>query len=161
MEHEYSGLADPPTELPIVPVFPVRAAFPACEYLMKWIVEYSLLLRIVLILHCKKWRERWACLRQLLSIGFNLLQKDGVIVGHYYLIDVKVFRELPMGLLIKSKVLGESERGALRNFCRVHPRIAWITFFLGGYSAEIFVRVTNYEEAKDLTHEIFLQSSQM
>jgi DNA-binding Lrp family transcriptional regulator len=59
------------------------------------------------------------------------LEKLGVIVGHYYIVDVKALNELPVCLKVQSKVLSAKEKQRLRIFCQKHPRIAWITFFFG------------------------------
>lgn len=75
------------------------------------------------------------------------LEKAGVIVGHYYIIDPQAFKEMPIGLQIKSSVLTKKQKEALKAFCRAHPRIAWITFFMGELSAEVYVLVRDHAEA--------------
>jgi DNA-binding Lrp family transcriptional regulator len=82
------------------------------------------------------------------------LEKLGIIVGHYYIVDVKALNEIPVCFKVQSRVLRPKEKQALRTFCQKHPRIAWITFFFGAQSAEIFCRVQNYSEANAILSEI-------
>lgn len=82
------------------------------------------------------------------------LEKAGVIVGHYYVMDPQVFSEAPIGLQIKSRVLTRKEKESLRVFCRSHPRIAWITFFAGEQSAEIYTLVREHAEAHSVIGDL-------
>jgi DNA-binding Lrp family transcriptional regulator len=76
------------------------------------------------------------------------LEKIGVIQGHYYVLDIKVFNDLPILLQVSSRALQEDERLAIKKFCRIHPKVAWMSIFLGSQSAEMLVRVQNHEEAR-------------
>jgi DNA-binding Lrp family transcriptional regulator len=89
-----------------------------------------------------------------LTYRIQSLEKSGVIVGHYYIADFKMLNELPISLRVKSKVLKEVEKKALQDFCRAHPRIAWMSLFFGGQSAEIFLRVRSFAEASSIVAEI-------
>jgi DNA-binding Lrp family transcriptional regulator len=83
-----------------------------------------------------------------LSYRITNLEKAGVIQGHYYVLDTKVFNELPILLNVSSRALREEERLAIKKFCRIHPKVAWMTLFLGSQSAEMLVRVQSHEEAR-------------
>ncbi len=89
-----------------------------------------------------------------LTYRIQSLEKSGIIVGHYYIVDFKVLNEFPISLRIKSKVLKKTEKKALQDFCRAHPRIAWMSLFFGGQSAEIFLRVGSFAQASSIVAEI-------
>ncbi|MFM1848737.1 MAG: hypothetical protein RL417_2211 [Pseudomonadota bacterium] len=87
------------------------------------------------------------------------LEKLGVIRGHYYVVDVKVFNDQAFSVYLKSKVLNDGEKEALRTFCRKHPRISWMSFFFGGKSAELMVRVENYRQAHEVVSDLSKECS--
>ena len=89
-----------------------------------------------------------------LSYRISHLEKIGVIKGHYYIVDVKVFRESPYFLQVKSRVLTSAEKFAFRRFCQLHPRIPWMSFLLGERTAEILARVANHDEATAIVEEL-------
>lgn len=153
IETEYSGLADPIPELSPPPVLrfgPVQRVASISE----------LDSRVLYALANTTYHSLQDVARSLslpattLSYRIEALEDAGVIAGHYHLMDPEVLGELPMTILAKSKTLVPSERDALCDYCRAHPRIAWITFFMGRYSAEIFVRASNYDSANSLVREI-------
>jgi DNA-binding Lrp family transcriptional regulator len=78
------------------------------------------------------------------------LEKSGVIQGHYYVRDVTVFKDLPILLQVLSRALKAEERLAIKKFCRIHPKVAWMSMFLGSQSAEMLVIVQNYDEARSV-----------
>lgn len=82
------------------------------------------------------------------------LEKSGVIQGHYYVVDVKVFNDLPILIQVSSKALKEEERLALKKFCRLHPKVAWMSIFFGSQSAEMLVRVQNHDEARAVLSDL-------
>jgi DNA-binding Lrp family transcriptional regulator len=82
------------------------------------------------------------------------LEKWGVIQGHYYVLDVKVFNDMPILLQISSRALKEAERAAIRKFCRLHPKVAWMSLLFGSISAEMLVRVQSHEEARAIMSDI-------
>jgi DNA-binding Lrp family transcriptional regulator len=82
-----------------------------------------------------------------LQYRIEKLEKAGVIKGHYYVMDPKVFNETPISLQVKSRVLSQKEKLALRAFCRSHPRIGFITFLLGAHAFEIYTLVQKQEAA--------------
>jgi hypothetical protein len=77
-----------------------------------------------------------------------------VIQGHYYVLDVKVFNDMPILLQISSRALKEAERAAIRKFCRLHPKVAWMSLLFGSISAEMLVRVQSHEEARAIMSDI-------
>ena len=85
------------------------------------------------------------------------LEDAGVITGHFYLMDPKVFNDIPICLQIRSRSLRESEKESLKRFALQHPRISWIGFFLGEQSAEIYTLVQNYEEAQSVIADLGAQ----
>jgi DNA-binding Lrp family transcriptional regulator len=82
------------------------------------------------------------------------LEKAGVIQGHYYVLDVKVFNDIPILIHISSKVMKGAERLALKKFCRLHPKVAWMSIFFGTESAEMLVRVQSIDEARGVMADI-------
>ena len=90
------------------------------------------------------------------TVGYRIqaLENAGVIKGHFYIINPHIFHDIPVCLVVKSKGLSAKERESLKAFCRMHPRIAWITFFIGHQSAEIYLRVRNYAEASRVVSEL-------
>jgi DNA-binding Lrp family transcriptional regulator len=89
-----------------------------------------------------------------LTYRIQSLEKSGIIVGHYYIADFKALHELPICVRVNSKVLREKEKLAILKFCRAHPRVAWMSLFFGGQSAEIFLRVSSFAEASSIVTEI-------
>jgi DNA-binding Lrp family transcriptional regulator len=89
-----------------------------------------------------------------LSFRVSALEEAGVIKGHYYIVDVKKFSELPILLKINSRLLRLEERAAFRRFCQVHPQIAWVAFLAGGHSAEVLVRVQGNDEALGVVDDL-------
>ncbi len=82
------------------------------------------------------------------------LERSGVIQGHYYVVDVKVFNDLPLLIQVSSKALKEEERLALKKFCRLHPKVAWMSILFGSQSAEMLVRVQNHDEARAILSDL-------
>lgn len=82
------------------------------------------------------------------------LERSGVIQGHYYVVDVKVFNDLPILIQISSKALKEEERLALKKFCRLHPKVAWMSVLFGSQSAEMLVRVQSHDEARAVLSDL-------
>jgi DNA-binding Lrp family transcriptional regulator len=74
------------------------------------------------------------------------LEKAGVIKGHYYVMDPKVFKEMPIALHIRSRVLTQKERSALMDYCRAHPRISLISFLFGELSIELYTLVHDQKD---------------
>jgi DNA-binding Lrp family transcriptional regulator len=89
-----------------------------------------------------------------LAYRIQTLEKASVIVGYFYLMDIKLIDEHPLYLLVKCRALTEGDRKRLTEFCRRHTRIAWISFFVGGYSAEIFLSAASYEEANQVINNL-------
>lgn len=87
------------------------------------------------------------------------LEKLGVIKGHYYVVDVKVFNSQAFSVYLASKVLTEKEKEAVRAFCRKHPKVSWMGFFFGGRSAEMLVRAENYLGAHQVVSELSKECS--
>ncbi len=85
------------------------------------------------------------------------LEAFGVIGGHFYLIDPTVFNDIPVGLKIRSCALKQVEKEALKTFARQHPRIAWVAFFLGEQSAEIYSLVQNFDQAQMVIEDLSSQ----
>jgi DNA-binding Lrp family transcriptional regulator len=79
-----------------------------------------------------------------LQYRIEKLETSNVIKGHFYILDPKVFGELPFGFRIKARALTPVARQTLRTFCREHPLITWITFFVGDQSAEIYTLAPNF-----------------
>jgi DNA-binding Lrp family transcriptional regulator len=75
------------------------------------------------------------------------LEKAGVIKGHYYVMDPKLFNETPICLQVKARVLTKKEKSTLQAFCRVHPRIAVISFLLGDHGFEVYTLVREQKQA--------------
>lgn len=89
-----------------------------------------------------------------LTYRVEKLEKAGVIKGHYYVMDPKVFKEMPIALHIRSRVLTQKERTALMDYCRAHPRISLIGFLFGEYSIEIFTLVQDQQEVSTVIAEL-------
>jgi DNA-binding Lrp family transcriptional regulator len=84
------------------------------------------------------------------------LEKAGVIKGHYYVMDPKVFKEMPIALHIRSRVLTQKERTALMEYCRAHPRISLLSFLFGEYSIEIYTLVQDQKEVHPIIADLSL-----
>ena len=89
-----------------------------------------------------------------LNFRVEKLEKAGVIKGHYYVMDPKVFKEMPIALHIRSRVLTQKERMALMDYCRMHPRISLVSFLLGGYSIEMYTLVQDQKEVRDIIADL-------
>jgi DNA-binding Lrp family transcriptional regulator len=89
-----------------------------------------------------------------LTYRVEKLEKAGVIQGHYYVMDPKVFKEMPIALHIRSRVLTQKERNALMDYCRAHPRISLIGFLFGEYTIEIFTLVEDQQEVRSVIAEL-------
>jgi len=157
-EQEYSGVIDPeiaPEEVrtlhyrPLSPNEPVYA-LDSKDHAILFALSNAPYLRISQV-------ARHLSL-PVTTVGYRIqaLENAGVIKGHFYIINPHTFHEIPVCLVVKSRGLTAKERETLRAFCRRHPKIAWITFFIGHQSAEIYLRVKNYAEASrvvsDLSH---------
>lgn len=152
VEQEYSGLIEPPGKLAHKPVlrFSATAKRRAIDE-----VDH----RILSALCNLPYRSLQEVSRSLkipastLAYRVGVLERAGIIVGHYYMIDVTVFRDLPMSLRITSKILSEAQRAQVRAYCRSHPRIAWVSFFHGANSMEVFIRSSSYAESTAVVQE--------
>lgn len=82
------------------------------------------------------------------------LEKLGVIQGHYYVVDVRMFNDLPILLQVSSRALKVEDRNAIKNFCRLHPKVAWMSILFGSLSAEMLVRVQSHEEARSIISDM-------
>jgi DNA-binding Lrp family transcriptional regulator len=91
-----------------------------------------------------------------LTYRVEKLEQAGIIKGHFYVMDPKVFKETPIALQIRSRVLTQKERIALMNFCRAHPRISLVTFLLGEHSIEIFTLVHEHKEVQSVIADLSL-----
>jgi hypothetical protein len=60
--------------------------------------------------------------------------------------DPKVFKEMPIALHIRSRVLTQKERSALMDYCRAHPRISLISFLFGELSIELYTLVHDQKD---------------
>lgn len=89
-----------------------------------------------------------------LNYRVERLEKAGVIKGHYYVMDPKVFKEMPIALHIRSRILTSQERLALINFCRRHPRISLLSFLFGDHSIEIYTLVQDQKEVRPVIAEL-------
>ena len=89
-----------------------------------------------------------------LQYRIEKLEAAQVIRGHFYILDPKVFGELPFGLRIRARVLTAAERQALGDFCRAHPLITWITFFIGEQAAEIYTLAPNFSGTQSVLTDL-------
>jgi DNA-binding Lrp family transcriptional regulator len=89
-----------------------------------------------------------------LAYRVEKLEKAGVIKGHYYVMDPKVFMEMPIALHIRSRALTSKERAALMSFCRSHPRISLISFLCGEPSIELYTLVREYQEVRNVIADL-------
>ncbi len=89
-----------------------------------------------------------------LQYRIRRLEAKGVISGHFYVMDPKVFEDLPVALQIRSRSLSFSEKEALKKFAYRHPRVSWVGFFLGEQSAELYTLVRNFEEVQGVLAEL-------
>jgi len=152
VEQEYSGLLEPPATLENKPVLRFSAAakrtpidgvdhkilYALCNLTYRSLQEVSRALKIP---------------ASTLAYRIGALERAGIIVGHYYMVDVTAFRDLPMSLRVTSKILSDAERTKVRAYCRNHPRIAWVSFFHGAHSMEIFIRSSSYAESTAVVQE--------
>ena len=156
LEHEYPGLS-PSGQLdqdrPILGFGPLPAGSAAIQLEER---DHAILFAL-----CNSKYMSWNQVARELSMPTSTLihrianlEKKGVIQGHYYVLDVKVFNDLPVLLQVSSRVLKEDDRLAIREFCRLHPKIAWMSILLGSISAEILVRVQSHEEARAIMSDI-------
>lgn len=89
-----------------------------------------------------------------LQYRIEKLEAAGVIRGHFYILDPKVFGELPFGLRIKARTLTSTIRQAMRTFCSEHPLITWITFFVGEQAAEIYTLSPNFTGTQSVLNDL-------
>ena len=82
------------------------------------------------------------------------LEAAGVISGHFYVMDPKVFHDMPVGLQVRSRALSHREKERLKSFANRHPKISWIGFFLGDQSAEIYTLVQDFDEAQSVVDDL-------
>lgn len=155
-EQEYSGISEPEMPKDAIPLFrfgPLPAGNKALE-----ISEQDHL--ILSSLSNGSFRNLGQLARHLslapstLNYRIQSLEKSGIILGHYYIVDFKALHQLPIWVRVNSKVLREKEKQAILKFCRAHPRVAWMSLFFGGQSAEIFLRVSSFAEASSIVTEI-------
>jgi DNA-binding Lrp family transcriptional regulator len=95
------------------------------------------------------------------TLGYRIadLEKKGLIVGYYYICDIKPLQELPFSFLIYSTALCRSTREKLCKFCAEHRKIAYLQLTVGFCSARVFARVEGYEQARMIAHELYDQFS--
>ncbi len=91
-----------------------------------------------------------------LTYRIGKLEKAGVIKGHYYVMDPTVFKEMPIALHIRSRVLTCKERRTLMDYCRAHPRISLINFLFGEQSVEIYTLVQDQKEVRAVIADLSL-----
>jgi DNA-binding Lrp family transcriptional regulator len=156
LEHEYSGLS--PTA-PIAKNRPILGFGPHPPGSIA--IQLEERDHAILFALCNSKYMSWNQVARELSMPASTLtnrianlEKKGVIQGHYYVLDVKVFNDLPILLQVSSRVLKEDDRLAIREFCRLHPKVAWMSILLGSISAEILVCVQSHEEARAIMSDI-------
>jgi len=89
-----------------------------------------------------------------LTYRINRLQRTGVISGYYYLCDVKPASHMPTILLMRTRLLDEERRKALRQFCRKHPQIAYLDIMLGQWGARALMRAESHQQVLDVVHDL-------
>jgi len=84
------------------------------------------------------------------SVQYRLekLEARGVILGHFYVLDPKLFGDMPFVMQLTTKALTAKERVAISAYCQVHPLISSVTFFLGSQSAEMYVLAPTFDGAQ-------------
>jgi DNA-binding Lrp family transcriptional regulator len=148
LEHEYPGLS---------PLVPLARNWPILGYaaLAKGTAAIKLEERDHAILSalCNSKYMSWSQVARELAMSTSTLtyrianlEKLGGIQGHYYVVDVKIFNDLPILLHVSSIALKEEHRIAIKKFCRLHPKVAWMSILFGSISAEMLVRVQSHEE---------------
>lgn len=156
LEQEYSGVVDPNVTLPTCPLMGYGPIPPGAEPLSLDERDHLILSAL-----CNLKYLKWSQVARELSMPLSTLihrvtslEKAGVIQGHYYVVDVKVFHDLPILIHVSSKVMTGTERLALKKFCQVHPKVAWMSIFFGAESAEMLARVQNLDEARGVMADI-------
>jgi DNA-binding Lrp family transcriptional regulator len=89
-----------------------------------------------------------------LTYRINRLERAGVISGYYYLCDVKPVSHMPTILLMRTRLLGEDRRAALRQFCKKHPQIAYLDIMIGQWGARALMRAESHQQVLDVVHEL-------
>lgn len=82
------------------------------------------------------------------------LEASGVISGHFYVMDPKVFNDIPVAIQVRSRAFTQREKDQLKRFAHHHCRIAWVSFFLGEQSAEVYTLVSGFEEAQRVISDL-------
>lgn len=85
----------------------------------------------------------------------SMLEKLGVILGYYYLCDVKPFSMLPVVLLVEGKTLNAAQREELLKKCRNHRQLALIDILIGKWQARIMARVERQQDILPLVEELY------
>lgn len=156
LDHEYSGTPCPdlpPKARPILGYAPLPPGSKATR-----LEERD---HAILSVLCNSKYLNWNQVARELSMPTSTLtyrvanlERAGVIQGHYYVLDATVFKDLPLLIQVSSRALQEEERLAIKKFCRLHPKVAWMSTFLGSQSAEMLVRVQNHDEARAVLSDI-------
>lgn len=155
LEQEYSGVWEPGSQPKMEGSMGYAAIGAQRQQVQLDEVDHSILSAL-----CNAKYLNWKQLAQHLSMPVSTLsyriaalEKARVIQGHYYVVDVKVFHDLPILLHVSGKVMTERERFELKKFCRLHPKVAWMSVFFGAQAAEMLVRVQSYDEARTIMAE--------
>ena len=82
------------------------------------------------------------------------LEASGIIQGHFYIMDPKIFGDLPFALKVVSRALTSREREKVTSFCKRHPLISWITFFVGEQTVEIYTLVRSFDGAQSVLSDL-------
>lgn len=89
-----------------------------------------------------------------LAYRVGRLERSGVITGYYYLCDVKPVAHMPMVLLMRTRLLDEERRQALRQYCRKHPQIAYLDLMLGPWGARALMRAESHQQVLDVVNDL-------
>lgn len=89
-----------------------------------------------------------------LTYRINRLERAGVIVGYYYLCDVKPLSHMPTILLMRTRLLDEDVRKALRQFCAKHPQIAYLDIMIGEWGGRALMRAESHQQVLDVVHQL-------
>lgn len=89
-----------------------------------------------------------------LAYRVGRLERSGVIAGYYYLCDVKPVAHMPMVLLMRTRLLDEERRKALRQFCREHRQIAYLDIMLGPWGARALMRAESHQQVLDVVNDL-------
>lgn len=82
------------------------------------------------------------------------LEKAGIIRGHYYITDPKVFGETPICLQMRTSVLTAKQTTSLKAFCRAHPQISAVSFLLGEISVEMYALVREQKQLQEIIYRL-------